>query len=414
MKPFGINRRQMLGGTIGGFFAYAARNRCDRLFARQVNPSARARHCIVLWMDGGPSQLDTFDPKPGTSTGGEFKSIATSAPAIRISETLPQIARHMDALSVIRNLESDVGDHQRAQYFLHTGFRFVSSFPRPSLGSIISGSASDSPIPNYVSLGSPGYGPAYMGPQHAPFSIEDPAEARELLTSLRRRRGRLKLLGELGSEFNAQHAGPLLDQRKAMLERIEDLAATSFADALDLERASDSDRARYGDSDFGRNCLLARRLLDQGVRFVEIQRGGWDTHENNFRAVRRLTADIDRPWAALMQDLRESGMLDDTIVIWMGEFGRTPRINGRSGRDHFPQVTPVVLGGGPIQGGRVIGGTNGLGTAIAGDAWQVPDLFATVMSAFGIEPDQEFTTDFDSPTTATDSGRVIDALLSVG
>ncbi|MGI9516655.1 MAG: DUF1501 domain-containing protein [Pirellulaceae bacterium] len=411
MQPISINRRQMLGGSIGGFFAYAARNHCDGLFASEVNSSARAKRCIVLWMDGGPSQLDTFDPKPGTSTGGEFQSIETAAPGMRISETLPRVARQMDALSIVRNLTSDIGDHQRAQYYLHTGYQFVSSFPRPSLGSVISSTGGESALPNYVALGSAGYGPAFMGPEHAPFSIENAAQARQLLNTLRRRRGRLRLLGELGSEFDAQHPGPLLEQRKSMISRIGALSATQFSSALDLEQASPADRSRYGDSEFARNCLVARRLLDLGVRFVEIQRGGWDTHDNNFRAVRRLTGDIDRPLAALMEDLRNSGMLEDTIVIWMGEFGRTPRINGRAGRDHFPRVTPVVLGGGPIQGGRVIGGTNELGTEIQGEPWQVPDLFATIMSAFGVEPDEEFTTDFDSPTTATDGGRIIEGLL---
>ena len=145
-----MNRRQILGGTIGGFFAFAAQNRCDRLFARETEAAAKAKRCIVLWMNGGPSQLDTFDPKPGQSTGGEFGSIPTSSSEIRISETLPLIAGQMDALSIVRNLTSPVGDHQQARYFLHTGYQFVSSFPRPSLGSVISHAGGDSAIPNYV------------------------------------------------------------------------------------------------------------------------------------------------------------------------------------------------------------------------------------------------------------------------
>ncbi len=406
-----LNRRQVLGGTVGGFFAWVVRNRCDQLFARDLRPAVRAKRCVVLWMNGGPSQIDTFDPKPGQSTAGEFAAIGTSAPGIQICETLPQMARHMDSLSVIRNLTSDIGDHQRAQYFLHTGYPFVSAFPRPALGSVISQAGGRSPIPNYVALGAPGFGPAFMGPDHAPFSIENAARARQLLTELRRRRNRLQLLGELGTGFDAGHPGPLLEQRQAMISRIETLSATRFAEALDIERISPADRARYGDSPFARNCLLARRLLDLGVRFVEIQRDGWDTHANNFASIRRLTADIDRPWAALMTDLKESGLLSDTIVIWMGEFGRTPQINARSGRDHFPQVTPVVLGGGPIAGGQVIGSTSATGTAIEGESLRVPDLFATIMAAFGIDPAGEFTTDFDSPTQATDHGQVIPGLM---
>ena len=250
-----------------------------------------------------------------------------------------------------------------------------------------------------------------MGPDHAPFSIENADRARELLTSLRKRRGRLQLLSELGHPFDAQHSDALLDRRHSMLSRIEALSATKFVEALDVERESPADRARYGDSPFAQRCMLARRLLDLGVRFVEIQQDGWDTHQNNFASIRRLTSEIDRPWAALMTDLRESGMLQDTVVIWMGEFGRTPLINSQAGRDHFPLVTPVVLGGGSLAGGRIVGQTNDLGTAILGDSYAVPDLFATVMSAFGIEPDHPFTTDFDSPTTATENGRLISELL---
>ena len=406
-----ISRRTLLGGTLGGFFAFATRNCGSPLFASAIQSPPKDLRCIVLWMNGGPSQLDTFDPKPGQPTGGEFQAISTAAEQIRISETLPNLARQMDQLSVIRNLTSNVGDHQRAQYLMHTGYPFVASFPRPSLGSLVSSTFATQPIPNYVALGSPGFGPAYLGQQNAPFSIQDPAQARELLRSLRKRKNRLELLGELGHGFDQRHPGKLVEQRKAMISRIEALATTGFADTLDIEGASEADRRRYGDSAFARNCLLARRLLDVGVRFVEIQRGGWDTHANNFRSLRNLTADIDRPWSALMEDLKSSGQIENTVVIWMGEFGRTPTINSQAGRDHFPMVTPVVMGGGPFQGGRVIGQTNADGTAIEGPSWQVPDLFATIMSAFGIAPDQEFTTDFDSPTTATDNGSLITGLI---
>ncbi len=406
-----LNRRQVLGGAIGGFFAYAARNRCDQLFASSIGDAAKAKRCIVLWMDGGPSQIDTFDPKPGKTTGGEFQSISTAADGVRISETLPHIAKQMDGLSVIRNLSSPIGDHQRAQYFLHTGFQFVQAFPRPALGSVISHTTTPTDFPNYVALGSRGFGPAYMGPEHAPFSIEDPAQARQLLVALRKRRGRLQLLNNLGAEFDQRHASTLVQQRQSMVSRIEALASTRFAEALDMERSSVADRQRYGETGFGQSCLLARRLLDLGVRFVVVQLGGWDTHANNFPALRQLCGQLDQPWGALMADLKSSGMLDDTVVVWMGEFGRTPRINAQRGRDHFPQATPVVIGGGPFQGGRAIGQTNALGTEISGDAVSVPDLFATIMSAFGIKPDQEFTTDFGSPTTATDDGKVIQGLL---
>ncbi len=169
--------------------------------------------------------------------------------------------------------------------------------------------------------------------------------------------------------------------------------------------------AVLGDEPFGRSCLMARRLIESGVTFVEVRQDGWDTHADNFRATKRLGSEIDRPWAQLMLDLDARGLLKETLIVWMGEFGRTPAVNGRRGRDHFPRVTPVVLAGGGISAGTVIGATNEDGTDLARERYGVPDLFATMLTALGIEPDREYTTAFGSPTSATDDGDVIPGLL---
>lgn len=403
-----FDRRKMLGGLAGGFFGLATRRGRDQLFAESRKTQ---RRCLVLWMNGGPSQLETFDPKPGTATGGELGAIATNIPGLAISETLPGLAKRMQHLTVLRHVTSTEGEHERGQYYLHTGFPFVPGFPRPALGSVVSHEAPPADFPNYVSIGSPGYGPAYMGPRHAPFSIEDPREALELMTRIRRRSSRIELLRELGNAFDDQHTDEMLHRRRAMIGRIESLVTTKFVRALQLDEESEAQRQRYGDSEVGRHFLLARRLLETGVRFVEVQVDGWDTHVNNFRQTRQLCAAMDRPWSALLDDLAASGLLDETVVLWMGEFGRTPNINGQNGRDHFPAVTPVVIGGGSLQTGGVIGSTNRTGTEIVGDSVTVPDLFATVFSALGIEPSRQFTTGFNSPTGATDDGHVIDGVL---
>ncbi len=404
-----ISRRRMLGGTISGFFAFAQRQNFAHLLAADTKPTGRAKRIVVLWMNGGPSQFETFDPKPGTGTGGGAESIETSVPGLRISSFLPEMAKQMNRLSVIRNLTSKEGEHERAQYYMHTGYALVGAFPRPSLGSIVSHEGPSSDIPACVSLGSRGFGPAYLGPEHAPFSIEDPADALELLTNLRRRRGRLQFLQELGSEFDRLHGNEALARRRGMVTRIERLMDTPFARALNVERESKSVRERYGD-DFGRRCLTARRLLESGVRFVEVQHDGWDTHANNQNSVRELCQAIDRPWATLMEELSESGLLDDTIVLWMGEFGRTPRINAQAGRDHFPQVTPAVIGGGGLKSEQIVGSTNKNGTAIDGKTIGIADLFATLLSQSGIDPAKEFRTRFDSPAPATDGGTSISEL----
>ena len=408
MHPYKLNRRTLLGGTLGGFFALAMRNGASTAFGDQ--PTGVAKRCLVLWMNGGPSQFETFDPKPGTATGGQGKSISTSAGDTRISELLPNIARQMHELSILRNLTSSEGEHLRAQYYLHTGYSFVPGFPRPALGSVVSHETPATDFPRYVTIFSPGYGPAYMGPEHAPFSIEDPQEALGLMRSIRRRQRRISLLQELGAPFDAEHPEQDLERRRAMISRIEKLVSTPFVEALDLQREPQPMRARYGDHSFAQGCLLARRLLERGVNFVEVQHDGWDTHANNFRATTELCGAIDRPWTALMEDLRSSGLLDETLVVWMGEFGRTPNINANRGRDHFPRATPAVVGGGGLAGGRVIGHTNRTGTEIEGESHSVADLFATIFQALGIAPDQQFTTSFDSPTSATDGGKVIAGL----
>lgn len=410
MAAIETGRRTFLGGMVGGFFAYAMRNGCEAGLAQQ--PQGRAKRCLVLWMDGGPSQLDTWDLKPGTSTGGEFQTIATAVPGLEISETLPEMARQMGDLSILRNLTSPEGDHGRAQYYLHTGYQLVPGFPRPSLGSVVSHETPETGFPRYVSIGSRGYGPAFLGPDHAPFSLENAEEAYELLGRIRRRRKRIDLLQDLGSEFDRTHSAVTLDRRRSLISRIDSLVTTPFVEALNLQRASEQDRQRYGESEFATSCLLARRLLEAGVNFVEVQHGGWDTHGDNFTAVRSLCSEIDRPWAMLLEDLRSSGLLAETVVLWTGEFGRTPQINSGRGRDHFPQVTPAVIGGGVIRGGIAVGQTNRLGTEIEGQSHPVADLFATVFAALGIDPAKEFRTSFDSPTSATDKGIPIAALVS--
>jgi len=186
---------------------------------------------------------------------------------------------------------------------------------------------------------------------------------------------------------------------------------TPFVDALNLERESTSVRERYGREEFGQGCLLARRLLETGVNFVEVQHGGWDTHVNNFSAVRNLCQAIDKPWGALMEDLDSSGLLDETLVIWMGEFGRTPRINANRGRDHFPRVIPTLIGGVGLASGTAIGQTNKSGTEIDGESHSVADLFATIFRTLGIDPGHEFQTEFKSPAPATDGGEAIKELI---
>jgi uncharacterized protein (DUF1501 family) len=404
-----MNRRTFLGGALGGFFGYALRNGEDALFAQE--PTGRAKRCVVLWMDGGPSHVDTFDPKPGEETGGPTKSIETAAPGVWIAASLPQIAKRMQKLSIVRSISSKEGDHLRGQYLFHTGYPLVEGFARPALGAMVSKETPEARIPKYVSLGAAGFGPAFLGASHAPFSIEDLKQALESLRTVGRKKDRIRFLRELSQDFDRGHAADVLAGREEMLRKIEELSDTAFVRALDLDAEPSRDRERYGSSEFGRRCLAARRFLESGVRFVEIHQDGWDTHVDNFTKVGEMCGVIDGPWSALMDDLAARGLLDETIVLWMGEFGRTPTINARNGRDHYPRVTCAVVGGGGLQGGRVVGETDRLGANIVKDAVGVPDLFATLVQAFGVDPKRRFRTDFGGTATLTDNGTAIKGLM---
>ena len=406
-----FSRRHFLGGTAGGFFSFASQFSGDPLIHAELSTNNNTRRCIVLWMNGGPSQFETFDPKPGTKTGGSVGTIQTAVPGLAISEFLPEMSSRMDQLSVVRNLTSSEGEHLRAQYFMHTGYPQLDVFPRPSIGSILSYDAPSSDIPQYVSLGARGFGPAFLGPEHGPFSVQDPDEAREMLTVLSRRKSRLQFLQALGRDFADNHPSASLARRRSMIQQVERLVDTPFARALDVQQESGNRRAAYGNSEFGQKCLVARRLLESGVRFVEIQHDGWDTHTNNLAVTRNLCESIDRPWATLVDELEASGLLDETVVLWMGEFGRTPVINANAGRDHFPAVTPAVIGGAGLRSGEIVGKTTKTGREIDGESITAPDLFATILSQLGVDPGSEFTTSFGSPASATDSGTPIPALL---
>ena len=211
--------------------------------------------------------------------------------------------------------------------------------------------------------------------------------------------------------FDNQNKSRFLDRCRSMISGIDNRLRAPFLTTLDLDSESAGVTARYGDHPFGRGCLLARRLVEMGVIFVEVLHDGWDTHANNFTAIRQQCEAIDQSWTALMEDLFVSGLLSETIVLWMGEFGRTPNINANRGRDHFPRVTPVAIGGAGIRPGGIVGATNDLGTQIDGASYNVPDLFATLFTVLGIDPSSEFETDFGSPARATDNGTVISELV---
>ena len=424
-----LSRRTFLGVSAGGFANFALHNRFGELLAAEEGHLPRAKSVIVLWMDGGPSQIDTFDPRPGRSTGGEFRAVDTSADGLKFSEHLWRTAAHANRLAVLRTVTSGEQDHVRGGYLLHTGYKQSGMVIHPGLGSIVScekgGTAG---IPGYVSIKSSltftlgrEPGPGFLGPEHAPFVISDARKPDETLRALDESvKARMALLEDLNKEFHADHSGDNIDKRRTFHALAKELKDSVFAKALDLRDEKPETIARYlGENDgkstdaygrsvsntqFGYGCLVARRLVEAGVKFVEVNLGGWDTHQDNFRLTANLCGMLDPAMSALLHDLERRGLLDETVVVWMGEFGRTPDINGGKGRDHWPNGFSVVLGGGGVQGGRVIGDLDEDGKEIKKDPVRVQDLFATLCVLLGIDPDKRFLSHSTGTVRLTDHG----------
>lgn len=386
-------------------------------------PAARSRPTkgiIVLWLEGGPSQLETFDPKPGKRIGGPTKAIATSAEGIEIAHHLPQIAEQMEHLALIRSVVGQEGDHERASALMKTGRRPEVALSHPSLGAVCAHELDEAgtEIPRYVSILSndPTSRGGYLGQSYDPFRVGDPASPIQDVTpnvGPQRQKRRLEALDRLEKGFSEER--PDADRHTLHRERTARAIRTMSSEqleAFDVEREPSELRRAYGDHPFGRGCLAARRLVDVGVRCVEVTLNGWDTHIDHFDQIDGLCRPLDAALATLVKDLRDRGMWEHTLVFCGGEFGRTPRINGTDGRDHWPTGFSVVLGGGPIAGGRLIGETGLEPTDDEPkDAVKVADVYATLLHGLGLDPATENMTSVGRPVKLSD-GKPIARLLS--
>jgi Protein of unknown function (DUF1501) len=403
----------VIGGSLSGWLGSLAE--------ATAKDSSRKRSCILLWMNGGPSQMDTFDLKPGHANGGPFKEISTKVPGIKISEHLPKVARHMDRMALIRSMATKEADHGRATYQMRTGHLPGGPVHFPTIGSLFSKELGnpENALPNFVSIApyrffSPAaYGPGFLGPSYAPLIVGEnqqsliPIPGRQPVSpdeSLRvqdidlpsgvsdeRAAARVRLLDEMRKDFIEKRSSVSSLSHRSAYQRAVALMHSPATKAFNLDEEPKALRDRYGRTLFGQGCLLARRLIERDVPFVEVSLAtvgnlalGWDTHINNFDGVRRLSEVLDPAWSTLMEDLKDKGLLDSTVVVWMGEFGRTPRINGNRGRDHWANSWSTVLAGGGIKGGQVIGKTSADGTSVEERPVGVEDFLATVALALGI------------------------------
>jgi hypothetical protein len=420
-NPFQLSRRDWLklsaagvGVSLSGWLGVLA--------GRAAAAGAKHKSCILLWMDGGPSHKDTFDMKPGTDNAGDFKPIPTSVPGIQISEHFPKFATLMDHAAILRGMTTAEGAHGRARYYMHTGYKEGSGgLVHPSLGSIVSAELGpkDFALPNFVAVGGRSFGAGFLGAKHQPLIVNDPARGVENLKPLADAEhfdGRLGLLEEMEQGFYREYKAGVGVDHQTTYRRAVTLMRSKEGKAFDLSLEPEASKAAYGNNRFGQGCLLARRLVETGVPFVEVNLTGWDTHQDNFDRVKRLSQQVDPALSTLIADLKQRGLLDTTLIVWMGEFGRTPKINTRGakpGRDHYPRAWSLVLAGGGIKGGQVVGQTDKEGATVVERPSSALDFLATVCKILGIDPDKQNHTPIGRPIRIVDKGHtVLKELLS--
>jgi hypothetical protein len=379
---------------------------------------------IVLWLSGGPPTIDMWDLKPGEPTAGEFKPISTSAGGIQICELLPAVAKQMKHLSIVRALRTNEGDHNRGRVLMHTSRVPNPIVNYPSIGAVVSHELTPKSLalPGFISIGRPADGPGFLGMNYAPFTVQNPGQppanlrppetiGRDL-EQMERVARRRRLFVSVEDRFTAEKHGEAAKSHSEIYDKAYRLIASPLGKVFNLGSERKSLVEEYGANGFGQGCLLARRLVEAGVTCVEIDLGGWDLHANAFPALKnqRLPM-LNKGMGALVRDLTDRGMWKNTVLVCMGEFGRTPRINQNAGRDHWARCWSVVVGGGAIKGGQIFGATDKQGTDVKGEeVATVGDLFATIYKGLGLDPTQQIRDNLGRPLPIAE-GKPIKALV---
>lgn len=402
-----------------------------RATAAEESQPSRATSCILIWLDGGPSHLETFDPKPEapTEVRGPLETIATNVSGIRVSECFERTSQVMDKLAIVRSVTSPLGEHNFGTHYLLTGYKPSPALEYPALGATIAHLRNqEGVLPPFISA--PGFsaaisGNGYLPSSTAPFTVGRDLRVRDLdfyqglnLSRIDRRLRIVNAFDRFGE------AGGLASTTDADMQRAYNLLASPHAKkAFDLSDEPTALRARYGfegGSRIGQACLLARRLVERDVPFVTVNSAGWDTHQNITQLKQRYPTDrnahlpaLDRALSSLIEDLADRGLLDETLVVVMGEFGRTPKINSAGGRDHWPNVFSIAMAGGGVRGGQVLGASDALGELPKDDPVTPSDLAATVLTLLGVDPASELHTGDGRPVrVAADGAKVISQLMS--
>jgi hypothetical protein len=392
-----LTRRSLLKGIVGTATGAALANWGGLFNSHTIAQDARrqGKRCILLWMAGGPSHIDTFDMKPGRPTGGSFRPISTNVAGIQVCEYLPRIARQVDKLAIIRSMSTTDPGHSTGTYLMHTGYPREAFVRHPEIGAMVARylGRDEADLPSFIQIGldggesSPFAGAGFLGPAYQPFRIGRTGSLPENTTPYVTPQAddrRNELLRFVDEEFGRDQAAPAPQAQRLAHERARRLLRARSV--FDVSGEWNRYRDIYGDTTFGRNCLVARRLVEAGVPFVEVEQPNYDSHADNFEWHKALLPTLDHAWSGLLQDLSERGLLRDTLVVWMGEFGRTPGINNRSGRDHYARAFSAVLAGGGVRGGLAYGQTDENGAIVTRNPVNEGDLFATIYSVLGVNP----------------------------
>jgi hypothetical protein len=416
--------KTLCGGAAAGAVSLGWR---DLLMAQANELRRRGKSMILLWMDGGPSQFDTFNPKIGSKNQGPATAISTAIPSVTFAHEWPKTAQIADRFSLIRSMRTTEAEHDRAIMLVRTGYPPNPAVRYPTFGSVVARDREDPgfDFPAFVRIGKPriktrDVDAGILGVQYNSFNID---KSGELPPNVRPRvddatlRRRLALADRFDSEFAAAGAGPAVQEKRVVYDRTARFVTSPRLGTFQLDDESPALRDAYGRTNFGQGCLLARRLVEQGVSFVEVistgdkNDAGWDTHNNGFADQPNLNAEADPAFSTLILDLEQRGMLDDTLVVWMGEFGRTPKLKADGGRDHYAKGWPVILCGGGVAAGQVIGATDDDGVDVTDRPIGIQDLFVSFCHVMGLDPQEEYITSDGRPIKLVEGGTLIPELI---
>lgn len=426
---YGMNRRHFMQHMATAAATVPAMNFLSHVQANADVVKSNQKACILMWMGGGPPTIDIWDLKPESKNGGEFRPIDTAAPGVQISEHMPETAKVFGDLSLVRSMSTREADHGRGRYYMQTAYVPNPTVVHPTFGSVVSHEIGRNrkalQIPAFVSIDGGAGQAGFLGMTHAPFAVDSSGRIRNEPTEAGKSRlnSRLTMLEEIESGFMKSGRGELPKSHKDVYANAVNLMVSPQMAAFDvdksnpalgLEAESQATKNAYGTDAFGRGLLMARRLVQVGVPFVEVNMGGWDLHQGVFDTLKNQRLPIlDKGIAAITADLKQRGMLDNTVLVWMGEFGRTPRINQDVGRDHWAASWSVMLGGGGLKNGQAVGATDkdGLQIADGSKAYLPGDIWATVAMAMGIPVNTVHTSKRGRPMKLANGGTPIQELI---